>query len=113
MIYGRDALGLERDEARVATATTLAGEDPTTRFVAFDACGGELVFEPSDLAVGLHACGDVGDQVIAAAGEAACDVALVSCCYQKIASPERLPLSRSARGGGARPRPWIPRLSPI
>jgi hypothetical protein len=51
-----------------------------------------------DLAVGLHACGELGDRLIVAAAAARCDVALVSCCLQKTSAARRLPLSRQAGG---------------
>jgi hypothetical protein len=50
------------------------------------------------LAVGLHACGELGDRLVVAAARACCDVALVSCCLQKTSAPRRLPLSREAAG---------------
>jgi SAM-dependent methyltransferase len=105
-LFDREALGIERDEARVASANARAEERAlaldargnVARFVAFDACREPLVLAREDLAVGLHACGEVGDRLISAAAEAGCEVALVSCCLQKIAGPERAPLSRAARG---------------
>jgi hypothetical protein len=36
--------------------------------------------------------------LVSAAGEARCDLALVSCCLQKTSAAHRLPLSRAARG---------------
>jgi SAM-dependent methyltransferase len=105
-LFDREALGIERDVDRVASATARArerageveGGGSVARFTAFDACREPLVFAPDDLAVGLHACGEVGDRLISAAVEARCEVALVSCCLQKIAGPLREPLSRAAAG---------------
>jgi len=105
-LFNREALGIERDEVRVASANARAEERAlaidasgnVARFVAFDACREPLVFDRADLAVGLHACGEVGDRLITAAAEAGCEVALVSCCLQKITGPLRAPLSRAARG---------------
>jgi hypothetical protein len=48
--------------------------------------------------VGLHACGELGDHLVAAAARAGCDVALVSCCFQKIHGLTREPLSRGGAG---------------
>lgn len=54
----------------------------------------------NDMALGLHACGSLGDAIVqAAVKEDAAAVALVSCCLQKL-SPGvdfRTPLSRVAR----------------
>jgi SAM-dependent methyltransferase len=105
-LFDREALGIERDFDRVASATARATErageieagGSVARFTAFDACREPLVFARDDLAVGLHACGEVGDCLITAAAEARCEVALVSCCLQKIAGPSRSPLSRAAAG---------------
>lgn len=95
-----EALGLEREASRVETAAGLAGEGARARFIAFDAGREELRFEPNDLAIGLHACGALGDRLIVAAARAGCDVALVSCCLQKIEGSERRPLSERARAAG-------------
>lgn len=107
-LFDREALGIERDAARVASATARAEEralalgasGSVARFVAFDACREPLVFARGDLAVGLHACGEVGDRLITAAAEAGCEVALVSCCLQKITAPLRAPLSRAGGAAG-------------
>jgi SAM-dependent methyltransferase len=105
--FDREALGLEREPARVAAAEALAGEAAEglgegrfCTFDIFDARTRELSFAPTDLAVGLHACGDLGDRLVLAAARAGCDLALVSCCLQKIEGPVRTPLSRAARARG-------------
>jgi hypothetical protein len=46
-----------------------------------------------DLAIGLHACGALGDHLVRAAASATCGLALVSCCLQKIPGEVRAPLS--------------------
>ncbi|AUX41192.1 hypothetical protein SOCE26_026020 [Sorangium cellulosum] len=97
--FDRDAIGLEREPDRVATASALAAGG-RARFVAFDACQEALAFAPDDLAVGLHACGELGDRMVAAAARSRCDLALVSCCLQKIGAPAREPLSAAAREAG-------------
>jgi len=91
-MFERDTVGIERDAGRVAAAVARGGE--RARFVALDACREPLVLAADDLAVGLHACGELGDRLVTAAADAGCDVALVSCCLQKIPGPERAPLSR-------------------
>ncbi len=95
--FDREAVGIERDPARVAEAEARArAVGSGARFVAVDACREALVLAPDDLAVGLHACGELGDRLVTAAAAAGCDVALVSCCLQKIQGPARPPLSRAA-----------------
>ena len=98
-LFDRDALGLDREPTRVAAAEALAGGGGA-RFNTFDACLEELTFAPTDLAVGLHACGEVGDRIIAAAARSGCDLALISCCLQKIGGSVRTPLSRAACAAG-------------
>ena len=105
-VLGREAVGIERSAARVAKATARAGE----RARQIEARGGAAVFrvvdagrdaldlDAGDLAVGLHACGALGDRLVTAAAAVGCDVALVSCCFQKIDGAERAALSVGARG---------------
>jgi hypothetical protein len=111
-VFEREALGMERDPARVAAAEARvasvrsAGEAPEggagrgeqARFVEIDLGRDVLALAEGDLAVGLHACGALGDRLIEAAARAGCDAALVSCCLQKIPGEERAPLSRAAAG---------------
>jgi hypothetical protein len=82
----------------VTRAAELGPRAGLARFVALDACRESLTFAGDDLAVGLHACGELGDRLVVAAAAAGCDVALVSCCMQKIAASAREPLSRAAAG---------------
>lgn len=106
-LFERDALGLEREADRVASATALAQrpEYPSgARFLAFDALLQPLDFLPDDLALGLHACGEVGDRLVVAAALAGCDLALVSCCLQKIDADARAPLSSIGGAAGFRLR---------
>jgi SAM-dependent methyltransferase len=85
------ALGIERDETLTARARDLAPDG--ARFVVADAQR-ELRFQPGDLAVGLHACGSLGDALVVAAARDGADVLLVSCCAQKIEADARPPLSK-------------------
>lgn len=95
-LFQRDALGLEQRVERVQAAERRAASDAgSATFRAVDAREG-LELLPSDLAIGLHACGELGDRLVESAGKAACDVALVSCCLQKISGPIRRPLSQAA-----------------
>jgi SAM-dependent methyltransferase len=89
-LFERDALGLERDPARVEAARQRS-DGGRARFLAVDARD-SLDLSERDLAIGLHACGELGDRLVRAAGQARCDLALVSCCLQKISTPTRAPL---------------------
>lgn len=91
-LFDRQALGIERNDALINAARARA-EVPHAQFVARDACQEPLGLQASDLAIGLHACGEVGDKLSEAAGDAGCDLALVTCCLQKISTSARLPLS--------------------
>jgi SAM-dependent methyltransferase len=93
--FDTETLGLDRDEARVKTATSLSVGTPGARFLAFDASSEELSLGEGDLAIGLHACGALGDTLVLAAARGGADVALVSCCLQKIHAESRAPLSRA------------------
>jgi len=89
--FGREAIGLERDAARVTSARERSS-GTRARFVTLDARQG-IPLSERDLAIGLHACGELGDGLVRAAAGARCDLALVSCCLQKISAPARLPLA--------------------
>jgi len=107
-LFQRPALALDRD----TTLLRRGGEHSErrarevgpldVRFVQADVGPAGLEFRASDLAVGLHACGELGDRLVIAAASARCDVALVSCCLQKTSARHRLPLSREARGSSIR-----------
>lgn len=90
-LFERDALGLEHNPARVAAARQRSG-DGRARFVTADARS-ELPLFDSDLAIGLHACGELGDELVRRVGQVGCDLALISCCLQKISKPLRAPLA--------------------
>ena len=102
--FGRTTLGLERNPERVASAKSRAQErsnDPqrvSADFAVVDASHESLRFSAGDLAIGLHACGELGDTLVRAVADSGVDLALVSCCLQKITSAERAPLSRAANG---------------
>jgi len=102
--FDRATLGLERDPARVARAASRAragATDPqvsTAEFAVIDASHETLRLQPGDLAIGLHACGELGDTLVRAVADSGADLALVSCCLQKISTPVRAALSRAADG---------------
>jgi hypothetical protein len=100
----KEVLGLDRDPARVRAAIDLSARDARearATFLRLDVFSEALPLGPDDLAVGLHACGEVGDRTAAAAAAAGSDLALVSCCLQKIQGDARAPLSLAARARGA------------
>ena len=100
--FSREALGLERNAERVARASSRAQADLggpfSAQFAVVDACRDGLELRADDLAIGLHACGELGDTLVRAVADSGADLALVSCCLQKISTPERAPLSNAARG---------------
>lgn len=87
-------LGLEHDGRRVVRAreSVLSG----AQFDVRDASA-EQSLESGDLAVGLHACGDLGDSLLRQAVRASAHVMLVSCCLQKVRSRVRPALSSTGR----------------
>jgi len=94
--FARATLGLERDPSRVQSARERAStQSPAARaeFVLVDACREPLTLSPRDLAIGLHACGELGDSLVRAADESGASLALISCCLQKISAATRVPLS--------------------
>jgi hypothetical protein len=80
----------------VARARALTGDQARASFVAADAIGASLTLDAADLALGLHACGELGDHVVRAAAAAGARVALVACCPQKIRGDARAGLCDAA-----------------
>lgn len=76
------AEGWERDPALVATATALT-RDEGARFVTVDVRAMTDPLRATDLVVGLHACGALGDLAVERAAEAGAAVVLLGCCLQK------------------------------
>lgn len=103
-LFQRQTLALDRDAALLRSGQERSQQHATgaratgVRFVEANIGEQALELQPSDLAVGLHACGELGDRLVVAAAATRCDVALVSCCLQKTSAPRRLPLSRAAHG---------------
>jgi hypothetical protein len=103
-IFQRETLALDRDAALLRSGGEHSRERArevgtlAVHFVQADVGRQRLELQARDLAVGLHACGELGDRLVVSAGEARCDLALVSCCLQKTSAAQRLPLSRAARG---------------
>jgi SAM-dependent methyltransferase len=100
-LFQRETLAVEREALRLRTAQRRAEQRAQNvgaldvRFATADVGPERLELERADLAVGLHACGELGDRLVLAAAAAGCDVLLCSCCFQKLASPERAMLSRA------------------
>ena len=85
--------GLERSETRRRSLGEL-----DVRFVQLNVGADSLELGARDLAVGLHACGELGDRLVQAASTVGCDLVLVSCCLQKTSATRRVPLSGAAGG---------------
>ncbi len=79
---GLEAEGWEHDAERVAVANALT-HDGRARFVTTDVREGAKDLRASDLVVGLHACGALGDLAAQATLAAGASLALVGCCLQK------------------------------
>jgi predicted RNA methylase len=100
-LFQRTTLALERDVARLGTAQRRTAERAENigtldlRFSPTDVGRERLELAPTDLAIGLHACGDLGDRLVLAAAAARCDLVLCSCCFQKIPTPTRAMLSQA------------------
>jgi len=93
----RDAALLRSGGARSDERARQVGALPLC-FVEANLGPERLELQASDLALGLHACGELGDRLVSAAAAARCDLALVSCCLQKTSAARRPALSQEARG---------------
>jgi len=108
-LFGRDTVAWDREAAHVrageqrAEARARDVGELRLRFVVEDALVREPELRATDLAVGLHACGELGDRLVSLAAGARCDLALISCCLQKVRSSARAPLSET-KGFPALPR---------
>ena len=92
----RPVVGLERDAAISAKARLLPHWDRLS-FEEIDVLSDGLALSEGDCALGLHACGELGDALAVAVAERAESLALVGCCLQKQRAEVRMPLM------GARP----------
>lgn len=97
--FDADPVGVERDADRVSFARALAA-GTRARFELRDVLREPLALRPDDLAVGLHACGALGDHLVTEAATAGASVALVSCCLQKVPDETREALSSVGRAAG-------------
>lgn len=96
---GKPVLGIEIVEQRVKSAARRAAA-PGVHYEQRDAVSSGLGLASGDLAIGLHACGALGDTLVTEAARAGADVALITCCVQKIRGEWRAPLSVAAREAG-------------
>ncbi len=96
--FGLPSLGVERDPRRVDRAAALARALGTALFEVVAALATDFGRDADDLALGLHACGALGDRIVELAAERGAAVALVGCCPQKIGASERVAISRTAAG---------------
>ncbi len=100
-LFRRPTLALEREALRLRTARRRAEQRSRNlgaldvRFAAADVGPERLELENTDLAIGLHACGDLGDRLVLAAAAARSSLLLCSCCFQKITTPARAMLSQA------------------
>jgi hypothetical protein len=103
-LFQRETLALDRNATLLRSGGRRSDERArqvgalSLRFVEANIGEQQLGLRSTDLAVGLHACGELGDRLIVDAAAARCDVALVSCCLQKTSAAQRAPLSSAARG---------------
>lgn len=87
----RPVVGLERDAAISAKARQLPHWDRLS-FHEMDVLQTGLALAEGDCALGLHACGELGDALAIGVAERAQSLALVGCCLQKQRAEVRLPL---------------------
>lgn len=103
-LFARETWALDRNADRLRSGKKRSDErtrsvgDLSVHFVQIDVGQQALALEEHDLAIGLHACGELGDQLARAASSAGCDLVLISCCLQKTSTRLRSPLSRAAAG---------------
>jgi SAM-dependent methyltransferase len=88
-------VGLERDAAISAKARKLAHWDRLS-FEEVDVLRDGLALAAGDCALGLHACGELGDVLAASVAERAESLVLVGCCLQKQRADVRKPLGARA-----------------
>ena len=89
----RPVVGLERDRALARRARRWS-LDGNARFHVTDVLGEGLRFVANDCALGLHACGELGDAIVERAADVGASVVLVGCCPQKRRAPIRRALVR-------------------
>jgi SAM-dependent methyltransferase len=96
LLFDVPVVGLERNADRVAAAKKLGHGDFRVEDVR------SIALEPDDLAVGLHACGELADAIVASAAEHRAHAVVVSCCFQKVRGDVREPISPAGHAAGVR-----------
>jgi SAM-dependent methyltransferase len=103
-LFERETWALDRDADRLRRGSERSEErarsvgELSVRFVQADVGQQVLALGVHDLAVGLHACGELGDRLVLAASTVGCDLVLISCCLQKTSAAQRSSLSHAAAG---------------
>jgi SAM-dependent methyltransferase len=91
----RPVVGLERDDA-LATRARMLTSTPSPSFAVTDVLRDGLPLAAGDCAIGLHACGELGDAMVESVARSGASLALVGCCLQKRRSLSRRPLSAAS-----------------
>lgn len=94
---GTQVVGLEREPTHVARARALPSRADAS-FTLTDVVRDGLPIRQGDLALGLHACGELGDLMVATAASRGASVALVGCCLQKRSAEVRRTLEGDLLG---------------
>ncbi|HEU5073187.1 MAG TPA: methyltransferase [Polyangiaceae bacterium] len=103
-LFSRETWALDRDSDRLRSGKkrnekrTPSVDESRVHFVQIDVGRQALALEAHDLAIGLHACGELGDQLVRVVSSVGCDATLISCCLQKTRADLRSSLSRAAAG---------------
>ncbi|MCO5170379.1 MAG: SAM-dependent methyltransferase [Planctomycetes bacterium] len=92
-----EAVGLERDEERVERARARTAGERGVQFEVVAVGATPVALRPTDLAVGLHACGALADALVALAARDRVSLVLVACCPQKVDRAARPAASRTGR----------------
>lgn len=104
MSIERPVVGLERDAAISRRANALANLGRLS-FREVDVLRDGLALADGDCALGLHACGELGDALVVGVAERARSLVLVGCCLQKQRAAVRSSLHAARGGAGDVPLP--------
>jgi SAM-dependent methyltransferase len=99
--FDKPVVGIEIAPERVKGAQRRAA-GAAARFEQRDGVAAGLGLCETDLALGLHACGALGDAMVVEAARTGACVALVTCCVQKLPGPWREPVSALGAREGLR-----------
>lgn len=93
----RPVIGLERQATLAERARSLPST-ASPSFAVTDVLREGLTLGADDCVIGLHACGELGDAMVASAAASGAALALVGCCLQKRRASSRAPLCADAAG---------------